>query len=237
VRVTTKYGTDYFGDGCLRMTTPLSPAIRLGAEKILAIGVRHKNPKLSSGDSEKNQAIVKAVEIESIVNANNNDNQEPPSIAQILGVTFNAIFLDHLDTDVEHLIRLNEIIRQGGLENQHLGSLKEPMKIVTPLAISPSEDIGRIAEQHSKKMPKAVKYLMAGLTTKKSSGSDLLSYLLFDTSFTTALVDLGYKDASARIDEIEHFLAPVAANAIVESKYNESSGVENKIPKIGSRIS
>ena len=193
VQLNTIYGTDYFGDGCLRLPTPLSPAIRLGAEKILAIGVRYKK-----GVEEQ---LEKRSEIRT-----EDQRHHQPALAQVLGVTFNAIFLDHLDSDVEHLIRLNNIIRSSGLLSRAFIDLKEPMNIVTPLAISPSEDIGQMAEAHQKKMPAAVRYLMSGLGTKKSSSGDLMSYLLFDSSFTSALVDLGYKDASARIDEISEFL-------------------------------
>jgi NTE family protein len=191
VAVTTQYGRDYFGDGCLRLPSPLSPAIRLGAQKIFAIGVRYKKNVEETIERRKSGTETLSPR---------------PTMAQVLGVTLNAIFLDHLDSDVEHLVRLNDIISRGNLENKIFSDLKEPMKIVDPFAISPSEDIAEIAESYSRKMPKVVRYLMAGLGTKKASSSDLISYLLFDSNYTKALVDLGYRDATRRIDEIESFL-------------------------------
>jgi NTE family protein len=175
----------------LTFTKPLSPAIRLGAQKIFAIGVRYKKNVEETIERRKSGTETLSPR---------------PTMAQVLGVTLNAIFLDHLDSDVEHLVRLNDIISRGNLENKIFSDLKEPMKIVDPFAISPSEDIAEIAESYSRKMPKVVRYLMAGLGTKKASSSDLISYLLFDSNYTKALVDLGYRDATRRIDEIESFL-------------------------------
>jgi NTE family protein len=165
VKVKTEFGTDYFGDGCLRLHAPLSPVIRLGAERILAIGLRSEKSAAMDENTPLTPGMAKK-------------EPSPPPLAQILGVSLNAIFLDHLDADVEHLFRLNQIISQGHLDFR---GIQEPIKIVNPLVISPSFDIGKLAEEFSHKLPTAVHYFMSGLGTNKASSSDLISYLLFDS--------------------------------------------------------
>ncbi len=80
------------------------------------------------------------------------------------------------------------------------------MKIVEPLAINPSQDLAAIAETFAGKMPTMVRYLMEGLGQSRAQSADLMSYLLFDSSYTQALIDIGYRDASEHIDEIESLL-------------------------------
>jgi len=184
VRVAHPYGADFFGDGCLRLTTPLSPVIRLGADRLLAIGVRTASP------TEDQPSVF----------------VETPPLAQILGTTLNAIFLDHLDADVEHLERLNQIVTKAHITAKNLEGISEPIKTVIPLVIKPSDDLGKVAENFTKNLPIPVRYLMEGLGTRKTPSADLMSYLLFDPDYTRALIDMGYKDANTRIDEIENFL-------------------------------
>jgi NTE family protein len=192
VQITTSEGTDYYGDGCLRLHAPLSPVIRLGATRILAIGLRSESNGKSppSGISTSNTKKV----------------IPQPTLAQVIGVSLNAIFLDHLDADVEHLVRLNQIITSSGLAENTLDGISEPIKIVEPLTISPSYDLAKVAEGFSHKLPTAVRYFMSGLGTKEASSSDLISYLNFDSEYTKALINMGYADADDRIGEIEDFL-------------------------------
>jgi NTE family protein len=91
VKLKTPRGSAFFGDGCVRLQQPLSPVIRLGAEKVFAIGVRCGN---------------KEIQEETIDERN-------PSLAQVMGILFNVMFLDHLATDVEHLERLNQLLNDG----------------------------------------------------------------------------------------------------------------------------
>ncbi len=191
VGLSTPYGTDYFGDGCLRMTAPLSPAIRLGADAIFAIGVR-------SHKAAADNALKKLHEEGEAVTS--------PPLAQVLGVALNAIFLDHLDTDVDHLMRLNQIVAHLD-EEKVKASQGEIIRPIHVLNISPSVDLGELAGQFAHKLPTTVRYLLTGLGSKEAASYDLISYLLFDSEFTRALIDIGYNDADKRIDEIEEFLA------------------------------
>lgn len=192
VRVHTGGADCYFGDGGLRLVTPLSPAIRLGADRVMAIGIRCTRSAAAlsraelggSGDGEP-------------------ANIEPPPISQICGVFLNAIFLDHLDADLDHLVRMNELIAS------HRGPLKtvsEPMRAIQPLVVNPSEDFALITRSFEHRMPRPLRYVLDGLGKPDAQSADLTSYLLFDGSYTRALVDVGYRDADARIDEIEEFV-------------------------------
>jgi NTE family protein len=192
--------TAYFGDGALRLVTPLSPAIRLGAERVFAIGVRCTN---SADDLLRTEMLP-------------TDGGTPPRVlrrpplSQIAGVFMNAIFLDHLDADLDHLERMNELVAANTVGAAGAGSpqVKEPMRIVPPLVINPSEDPALLASSMAHRMPRAIRILLEGLGTPDAQSADLVSYLLFDAAFTRALLDVGYRDADQRIDEIEAFLAP-----------------------------
>jgi NTE family protein len=188
VRISSLSGNLWFGDGALRLVTPLSPAIRLGASRLFAIGVRSSRAADALSRAELNEAIA------------------CPPLAQVCGVFLNAIFLDHLDTDLDHLLRMNELIDVYSRHVPPAASVSEPMRLVTPLAISPSEDLALVARQFAHRMPRVLRWLMEGLGTPDAESADLMSYLLFDGAFTRALIDIGYRDAAARIDEIEAFL-------------------------------
>ena len=197
-------GECWFGDGGMRLVTPFSPAIRLGATRIFAVGIRCQ----SSADA-LSRAELRAGE-ESHGGAGS---IARPPLAQICGVFLNAIFLDHLDTDLDHLLRMNELIGSNGHGNgngngrrKRAAAVSEPMRRIEPLVVSPSADLAIVAAAFSHKMPRPVRYLLDGLGTPNAQSADLMSYLLFDSSYTRALIDIGYQDAHARIDEIEAFL-------------------------------
>jgi len=194
VLIKTPIGDFYFGDGGLRLVTPISPAIRLGAESIFAIGVR----------SQKSAEERSRAELLSFTSAR--PVMRHPPLAQVMGVILNSIFLDHLDSDLEHLKRINEIINAYSVSQENSGKLKEPIRPVEPFSIGPSIDLAKIAEFHASKMPPVVRYIMEGLGSSKSESADLMSYVLFDRAYTQTLIDLGYRDAHERIDEIEQFL-------------------------------
>ena len=191
-------GAFYFGDGGLRLVTPFSPAIRLGATHVFAIGVR----------CQRASAALMRREVAMAGGGGEPVHMPRPPLSQICGVFLNAIFLDHLDTDLDHLQRMNELIAVNGSAKHDGAAVSEPMRRVEPLTIDPSQDLALVAEHHARRMPALVRYLMEGLGPADAQSADLMSYLLFDASYTRALVEIGYEDASTRIDEIEAFLLP-----------------------------
>lgn len=200
VKVATDSGEFYFGDGGLRLVTPLSPAIRLGASKVLAIGIRCQQTAddLTVTELEGRQGERPVM-------------SQPP-LSQICGVFMNAIFLDHLDADLDHLRRMNELIvayQNSGAATPEVSvgaKVREPMRVIEPLPINPSEDLAMVAKRSAHRMPRMVRFLLDGLGTPDAQSADLMSYLLFDYHYTRELVDIGYHDANKRIDAIEEFL-------------------------------
>jgi len=183
VRLQTPRGTAFFGDGCVRLQQPLSPVIRLGATKLLAIGVRGESPK-------------RPVELTGL---------KVPSLAQVLGVLFDVMFLDHLATDIEHLERLNQLLRSGTISQSGIEGC-ERMRPLATLLITPSVSLSKVAQDHQRDMPYMIQYFINSLGRDSASCSDLMSYLLFTSPYTRALIEIGYSDAGRRIDEIEDLL-------------------------------
>jgi len=169
-------------DGCIRSSQPLSPATRLGAEKIFSIGVRKYQTPDPSGGSTFEVAKREA----------------PPTTATLAALILNSLFSESLDSDVEHLERLNTMIQAP-----QSGSFG--MRQIDVLTIRPSEDLGRLATQFHSKLPLLVRYLLRGLGSEQGESSDILSYLLFVPEYANTLVDLGYKDAKAEDAKIRAF--------------------------------
>ena len=183
VKLKAARGTAFFGDGCVRLQQPLSPVIRLGARKIFAIGVRDEN----------------------LMHQKEPADQKDPSLAQVMGVLFDVMFLDHLATDIEHLERLNQLLSGGRISQSGVRGC-EKMRPLASFLMTPSVDLSQLAEQHQKDMPYLIQYFVNSLGRDAASCSDLMSYLLFTSKYTSALIEIGYNDASSRIDEIESFL-------------------------------
>jgi NTE family protein len=188
----TKTGQFYFGDGALRLITPLSPAIRLGAKRVFAIGIRSQ----SSAESRLKGELLVEEASGAVMKA--------PPLAQVFGVSLNAIFLDHLDADLEHLKRMNELISSRSFTAT---GVSEPMRRIDSLAVYPSQDLASVAESFGHKMPKLVRYFLEGLGASYAQSADLMSYLLFDSEYARTLVQIGYEDAGKQGDEIEAWLA------------------------------
>jgi len=115
------------------------------------------------------------------------------------------MFLDHLATDIEHLQRLNELLSSGQIPQSAVNGA-ERMRPLDYLVIAPSVDLADLAGHHRRDMPYLIQYFVNSLGRDASSCSDLMSYLLFSSEYTSDLIKIGYDDASRRIDEIEDFL-------------------------------
>lgn len=174
-----KIGASFYGDGCIRQHTPLSPALHLGAKKIIAIGVRH----------QRSEQLIKGL---STVPFNN------PTIGQIVGVLLNAIFMDSLEYDVERIHHINSIIAEGS---------HPEFKHIPVFMINPSRDLGKMTKNINVKLPGILRYLLKGIGVSENEGLDLLSYLAFDSSYTKPLIDLGYEDTLKNKNEILKFVS------------------------------
>jgi NTE family protein len=208
VRLRTPKGVAYFGDGCVRLQQPLSPVIRLGANRIVAIGVR--------GQSLEHQQEGAA--------------SEPPSLAQVMGVLFNAMFLDHLSADVEHLDRLNQLLSNGLISQSGVDEC-EKMRPLRTLLVTPSVDLSELAKQHQREMPYLIQYFVSSLGRDAASCADVMSYLLFTPQYTRALIEIGYRDADERIDEIEEFLFADENSAMAPPASSRPKTVRNGVAK------
>ncbi len=180
-----KIGESWYADGCIRQTTPLSPAIHLGAERLIAIGIRAPH------SVERMQGLAFA--------PNRN-----PTVGQVAGVLMNAVFLDALEGDVERLSRINHTLYH--VDEKHRREHFSNLRPVPILMLRPSQDLGAMTAQLSKELPPVLRYLLKGIGVSGNEGMDLLSYLAFDKSYTLPLMKLGYDDTKARADEIKRFL-------------------------------
>ena len=177
-----KLHREYFGDGSMRQIAPVSPALHLGADRVLIVG---------TGRQMREQARERS----SIY----------PSLAQIAGHALNSIFLDSLAVDIERLERINRTVRMippEALEGSRL--MLRPVKV---LFISPSQPIERIASRFIQDLPRSVRFILRPTGALSRAGSNLASYLLFEESFCRALIDLGYQDTCARESEVKDFFS------------------------------
>jgi NTE family protein len=172
-------GHEYYGDGGLRNTAPLSPAIHLGAERILVIGTRDESP----------------IDIPE-------EPGEYPSMGELGGYMLDTIFMDTMMADLSRLRRINQTINLIDEPNRQ----KIHLKPIQTLIIKPSVDVREITQAHAECIPRPVKSLLKMIG---GWGKDwrMPSYLLFEPSYTKALIDLGYQDALNQTDEIKAFLS------------------------------
>jgi NTE family protein len=174
----------YFGDGAMRQATPLSPAVHLGADRILVVGVRDETADVSGDPSVP---------------------PEFPSFAQIAGYMLDTLFMDGLYSDLERLTRINQLIDSVPPEHR-TGSLRRVRPIDTMLIV-PSEDLRVIAHEYRKQLPLALRGLLRGIGGRGKSTNRLLSFLLFEKEYTRELIRLGYKDAMKVKDELLDFIS------------------------------
>lgn len=181
-----KVNREYFGDGALRQSAPISPALHLGASRVLVVGVSG-NP-LGKG---ANQQVVRP------------RSGTPPTLAQISGHMLNSTFIDSLEGDIELLERLNHMssLVPSGLHPRGLG-----LKPVEVLVISPSQPLDQIAARHRHELAKSMRLFLRGSGATKASGAGVLSYLLFEPGYCNELIELGFQDAMAQKEALSRFL-------------------------------
>jgi NTE family protein len=171
-----KIGNSYYGDGAIHQLSPLSPAVHLGANKILIIGVEQPKQDKYYGESEFH-----------------------PNTAAITGHLLETIFTDSLNADLERMERINSTLN-------HTSEDKAGLTKVESLLINPSRCFNKLAAQHYNKMPSAIRFLLRFIGISKKSESAMMSYLMFEKPFTEELIKLGYEDGLKQKDEIMSFL-------------------------------
>ena len=169
----------WYGDGGIRLTAPLSPAIHLGATRILAVTTRYARTR-----EEADRPMI----------------VDYPPPAQVAGVLFNAIFLDQLEDDALQLRQINKLI-EAQADERRLG-----LRPIELLVLRPSEDLGKLANHYEADLPKAFRFFTRGLGTKETRSNDMLSLVMFQTDYVRHLIELGQNDAAARREQIKQFL-------------------------------
>ncbi len=177
---------EYFGDGAVRQSAPISPALHLGATRVLVIGVSG-NPHGAAEELAESRPQTGL----------------PPSLAQISGHMLNSTFIDSLEGDIELLERINYMTRRI----PETSSGRSPgLKPVDVLVVAPSKPIEEIAARHRRELPRSLRTFLRGAGATKSSGGGVLSYLLFEAGYCNELIELGYQDAMAQKEELSRFL-------------------------------
>jgi NTE family protein len=175
---------EYFGDGSMRQTAPTSPAMHLGADRIMVIGV---TPEHEGEPVRREEPMY-------------------PSLADVVGHVLNSIFLDSMDVDLERLHRINHTI--ANIPGKRLTQLGIKLRHVDTIVVSPSRDLGELAQRHVRHLPWTVRFLLRGIGARDEEGASLISYLLFEHQYTRELIGLGYADAMQKRRELADFLAP-----------------------------
>lgn len=181
-----KINREYFGDGAVRQPAPISPALHLGATRVLVVGV--------SGNPQAEQDGVVSVPVPTA---------KPPSLAQIGGHMLNSTFIDSLEGDIELLERLNLMSKLIPPEQRPRGLGLNPVEV---LVISPSQPLDAIAARHRHELSAVLRLFLRGPGATKASGAGVLSYLLFEAGYCNELIELGYQDAMTQKVALSDFL-------------------------------
>lgn len=172
---------EWFGDGSMRQVAPVSPAIHLGADRILVIGAGRM-----ADETARPRAEIY------------------PSLAQIAGHALSSIFLDSMSVDLERMRRINNTLSLIPEDvRREKGMSLRPIEVLT---IAPSQRLDHLAARHAKSLPWPVRTMLRTFGAMNRNGGALTSYLLFERPYTQALIDLGYADTLARRDEVRKFL-------------------------------
>jgi NTE family protein len=169
----------WYGDGGIRLTTPLAPAVHLGARRIIAVSTRYAR----SREEADRPAIL-----------------DYPPPAQVAGVLYNAIFLDQLDSDALEMLRINRLVARLPESD------RDGLRPIDLLMLRPSVDLGQLANKYEADLPRPLRFLTRGLGTRETRSNDLLSLVMFQSDYVRHLIELGESDAAARIEDIRWFL-------------------------------
>ena len=170
----------WHGDGGMRLTAPLAPALHLGATRILAVSTRY-------GRSQKEADIPVT------------KGYPPP--AQVIGLLLNAVFLDMIDHDALRLDRINRLLR--ALDAQEHDGLR-PVEL---MVVRPSVDLAKLAADFEPRLPQPFRFLTRGLGTRETASPDSLSMVMFEPDYLRLMMEIGERDAEARGDELCAFIA------------------------------
>jgi NTE family protein len=169
----------WYGDGGIRLTAPLSPAVHLGARRIIAVSTRSAHGR----NGTDRHAIA-----------------DYPPPAQIAGMLYNAIFLDQLDSDALEMLRINRLLARLPESD------RDGLRPIDLLMLRPSVDLGRLANEYEPDLPRAFRFLTRGLGTRETRSNDMLSLVMFQGDYVRRIMELGEADAAARIDDIGQLL-------------------------------
>lgn len=171
-------GHEFYGDGSMRQSSPFSPAIHLGADRVIVVATR-------TGDKQNSFVPLRG-----------------PSFGQIFGYMLDALFSDGLYADFERMSQINKIVKQiGPVEINGV-----TMRAIEMLVIMPSKDLSEIARKHIHYLPRSLRVLLRSMGALNSSGSELMSYIMFQSAYTRELIELGYQDAMAQSHKIIDFM-------------------------------
>ncbi|MEO8199069.1 MAG: patatin-like phospholipase family protein [Gemmatimonadota bacterium] len=173
---------EFYGDGSVRQTAPLAPAIHLGASRILVIGTRHPDDDTPHHPTRT----------------------QNPTAAEGMGLLFNSIFLDALDADAERLTRINRLVESLPPDFP----VPDGLRSVKFYHLRPSRDLSTLVTGQHYRLPWTMRTIVRAMGGESAGSTVLLSYMLFDPSFTGRLIELGYQDAMAAREQIQSFLAP-----------------------------
>lgn len=182
---------EWYGDGGIRLTAPLSPALHLGASRILTISTRYARTRAES-------------DVPLIIG------YPPP--AQVVGTLYNAVFLDLIDQDIHRLQMVNRLL------SKIPDASRDGMRPVDILVLRPSQDLGRLARKFEPNLPPALRFLTRGWGTRRTASPDVLSLMMFQPDYLRALIELGEQDVASDWKRIEAFLHGVRVAADVPAE-------------------
>lgn len=182
-----RIGNTYHGDGGIRLAAPLSPAVQLGARRIIAMSTGYLR-----GQEEASTPVVTGY----------------PPAAQVLGQLLNAVFLDGIEEDVARMERMNDLLRKMAPHE------RDGLKPIDLLVLRPSVDLGKLSGEYEQFLPRKLKLLVRAMGVKETESPDFISLLMFEPTFTRRLIDLGEADIASRLPEIRAFLGEDARQLV-----------------------